>query len=112
MGQLEEKTWDEAIALCGGCLEEYLNDWYHKSIPSAESAYQMEQRVDKCLKQIIAQGEDTLIVAHNGTLTLILKLMGLIDEEQLNDMYFQFRFGCYSTVRIDDAGAHMEGFNL
>ena len=112
MGQLEEKTWDEASALYGTGLEEYLDDWYHKSIPSMEPAYQMEQRVGECLEQIIAQGEDTLIVAHNGTLTLILKWMGLISEAQLNDMSFRFRFGCYSAVHICTDGAVLESLNV
>ena len=112
MGELEQKTWDEAVALCGSKLDAYLHNWYHNSIASMEPASRMEQRVGKCLEQIIAQREDTLIVAHNGTLTLMLKLMGLISEAQLNDMHFQFRFGCYSAVHIDAGSAVLEGFNL
>lgn len=112
MGQLEQKTWDEAVALCGAALDDYLNNWYYSCVPSMEPARKMEQRIGACLDQIIAQGEDTLIVAHNGTLTLILKLMGLISETQLNDMHFQFRFGCYSAVHIDANGATLKGFNL
>lgn len=112
MGDLEQKTWDEAVQMYGSTLEDHLNNWYNETVPSVESAQQMEQRVRECLDQIVTQGEDTLIVAHNGTLTLILKLLGLISEEQLNDMYFQFRFGCYSAVHIGAGGAVLEGFNL
>ena len=112
MGQLEEKTWAEALELCGPALKNFLNDWYHCEIPTVESAIAMEKRVGQCLNQIIAQGEDTLIVAHNGTLTLILKLMGLISEAQLNDMSFQFRFGCYSAIHIGADGAVLESLNV
>lgn len=112
MGNLEEKTWDEAVQMYGHALEDYLNNWYNETIPGMESPKQMEHRVNACLMQILAQGEDTLIVAHNGTLILILKLLGLIDDEQLNDMYFQFRFGCYTAIRVDANGAVLEGFNL
>lgn len=112
MGDLEQKTWDEAISMYGDQLEEYLNDWYNAPIPTVEPPQQMELRIGKCLQQIIDQGEDTLIVAHNGTLILILKLLGLLTHTQLRDMYFQFRFGCFSTVRIDPDGATLEGFNM
>lgn len=112
MGQLEGKTWDEAVSIFGSALEDYLNNWYNISIPTAESAAEMEQRVGKCLNQILLQGEDTLIVSHNGALILILKLLGLISQAQLNDMYFGFRFGCYSAVCIDSSGPRLEGFNL
>lgn len=112
MGNLEEKTWDEAVQMYGHALEDYLDSWYNKTLSGMESAKQMEHRIDVCLKQILAQGEDTLIVAHNGTLVLILKLLDLLDDVQLNDMHFQFRFGCYTTVRIDSKGSVMEGFNL
>ena len=112
LGKLEDKTWDEALQLCGSTLETYLENWYDAAIPTVEPAARMEQRVGKCVDQIIRQGEDTLIVAHNGTLTLILKHLGLISQAQLNDMYFQFRFGCYSTVCIDGSTPRLEGFNL
>ena len=112
MGNLEQKSWDEAVAMYGHTLEDYLNNWYNTNIADAESGFRMEQRIGKCLAKILEQGEDTLIVAHNGTLTLILKLLNLIDENRLLDMNFQFRFGCYSTVRIDSDEITLENFNL
>lgn len=112
MGALEGKTWSEAEQMYGGALEDFLDNWYNKTIAGMEPAKLMEQRIETCLKQILEQGEDTLIVAHNGTLTLILKLLGLIDENRLNDMSFQFRFGCYSAVRIDSGGPVLNGMNL
>ena len=96
----------------GHALEDYLKNWYNTDIADAESGIEMEQRVKGCLTDILEQGEDTLIVAHNGTLTLILKLLNLISEDQLLDIDFQFRFGCYSAVRIDSDKAILEGFNL
>lgn len=112
LGDLEEKTWDDAVLTYGRTLEDYLDNWYNSDIPGVETPKQMERRVDGCLAQILEQGEDTLIVAHNGTLILILKLLGLISEKQVNDMYYQFHFGCYSAVHITSTGAVLEGFNL
>lgn len=112
MGDLEGKTWDEAQAMFGGALEKYLSDWYHRNLPTVESIRDMMARVSACVEEIIRQGRDTLIVAHNGTLTLILWYLGLIGEKELTDMYFQFRFGCYSAVRIDESGADLDGFNM
>ena len=112
MGQLENKTWEEALSMYGSRLEEYLEDWYHRSLPTVEPFGEMTARVGDQLEHIISGGRDALIVAHNGTLTVILWHLGLIGETELADMSFGFRFGCYSTVRIDEDGAHLEGLNL
>lgn len=112
MGDLENKTWEEAQRMYGGTLEEYLDDWYHIDLPTVESPRDMTARVAACVDEIIRQGRDTLIVAHNGTLTILLWYLGLIGEKELTDMSFGFRFGCYSAVRIDETGAHLEGLNI
>lgn len=111
LGELEGLTWNEACERYGGELEKYLEDWRH-SLPLMETYEAMLTRVADCVDEIIARGEDTLIVAHNGSLTLILYHLGLIGERELTDMYFQFRFGCYSAVHISQGGAKLEGFNL
>lgn len=111
LGELEQKNWEEATAQYGEQLNVYLNDW-RNSLPTVEKFEDMQTRVVSCVDEIIGQGEDTLIVAHNGSLTLLLYYLGLIGDKELTDMYFQFRFGCYSVVTVDQTGAVLEGFNL
>lgn len=112
LGNLECKTWDEAQALYSRYLDGYLNNWYHSSVPTVECPKDMERRVAACVDQILRQGKDTLVVAHNGSLTLILKHLRLIGEKELADMHFQFRFGCYSVARIEESGTVLEAFNI
>ena len=114
MGDLERKTWEEASRFCGGeeKLQHYLSDWYHEDLPTVEPVAQMEIRIGEAVDEIIRRGEDALIVAHNGSLTILLYHLGLIRMEELLDMSFQFRFGCYSVIRINEDGARLEGFNL
>lgn len=111
MGELEGLTWEQACGKYGEALERYLEDWRYP-LPTVETCEAMLTRVADCVDEIVARGEDTLIVAHNGSLTLILYHLGLIGEKELLDMGYQFRFGCYSAVRIDENGAKLEGFNL
>lgn len=111
MGELEGLTWDEASERYSGELERYLADWRY-CLPNMETYEFMLTRVRDCVDEVIQRGEDTLIVAHNGSLTLILYYLGLIGEKELTDMYFQFRFGCYSVVKADADGMKLEGFNL
>lgn len=111
LGNLEQKTWNEAWDLYGDYLHCFLNDWYHSAIPTAELPADMKARVAACVEKIITRGEDTLVVAHNGTLMLLYHL-GLIGDQQLFNTDFYFQFGCYSVVRIDWSGVALEGFNL
>lgn len=112
LGDLEKKTWDEAIQSHGKYMDPFLNNWFHSHIPGVESPRDMMIRVSRCVDEVIARGEDTLIVAHNGTLTLLLYYLGLIGDVELADPQFGFRFGCYSAVRIDQSSAMLEGLNL
>lgn len=109
LGALENKTWDEAAAMMGDALNDFLSNWYHAALPGLEGAQAMEQRVAACLDAVIAAGRDTLIVAHNGSLQLLLHHLGLMDAREMQTKYF--RFGCYSVVRIEDGEAALEAFN-
>jgi broad specificity phosphatase PhoE len=112
LGELECRTWEEAQAVYGKQIRNFVDDWFHTEIPQAETPGDMLMRVSRCAEEIINGGEDTLIVAHNGTLTLLLFYLGFIGEAELADMTFGFRFGCYSKIRIDAAGAVLEGHNI
>lgn len=110
LGALEGMTWEEAQDVFADALEAYLQDW-RCPLPTAEPYAHMLRRVSDCVQEIVERGEDTLIVAHNGSLTLILSCLGLIGERELTDMSFQFRFGCFSAVRIDNTGAKLTEWN-
>lgn len=110
LGALEGMTWEEAQDVFADALEAYLQDW-RCPLPTAEPYAHMLRRVSDCVQEIMERGEDTLIVAHNGSLTLILSCLGLIGERELTDMSFQFRFGCFSAVRIDNTGTKLTEWN-
>lgn len=110
LGDLENKTWEEGRALLGDRLENFLEHWYTCRIPGTEGARAMEARVADCVEKILAEGRDTLVVAHNGSLQLLLHHLGLLGEGELASA--NFRFGGYSMVTVENGRAVLEGFNL
>lgn len=111
MGALEDLTWAQAEKLCGALVGRLLADWYHTTPPAGESPRQMLERVGRCVDGAIARGEDTLLVAHNGSLSLVLYHLGLIEERNLLQHGWFFRHGTYSAVRVDENGAELVHFN-
>lgn len=109
LGGLENKTWDEAVAILGPALDGFLNDWYHAALPGIEGAAHMECRVAEYVDAVIAAGRDTLIVAHNGSLQLLLHHLGLMGTQEMQTKWFAF--GCYSVVKIEGGKAALEAFN-
>ena len=71
----------------------------------------MLRRVASCVDVLLDRGEDTLVVAHNGSLSLILLHLGLAGEQDLLRPGWFFRHGAYSTIRADEAGAELVCFN-
>ena len=63
--------------------------------------------------QNVRRGEDTLIVAHNGSLSLILSHFGLAEDRELmnHDYNWFFQHGTYSAIRVDENGAELTCFN-
>lgn len=113
MGGLERTTWQQLQERYGEeRLRAFVKNWYRESLPTLEPAPVMEKRVGACVDGILRRGEDTLIVAHNGSLSLLAKHLGLFEETQLFAPEFHFAFGCYSVVRVTPEGAALEGFNL
>ena len=113
MGGLEDLTFAQAQERCGESFERLLADWIHVDPPGGESVTHMKQRVGACVDEIVRRGEDTLIVAHNGSLSLILSHFGLAKESELMNHNFNwfFRHGTYSAVRVDENGAELVYFN-
>ena len=90
-----------------------MHNWYDTVPPTVEPPAAMEARVAACVDDVLARGEDTLLVAHNGSLSLALKHLELMGLDVLMQPEHAFRHGCYSAIRIgEDGKAVLEGFNL
>lgn len=111
MGELEGLTWGAAEARFGDQIGVLLSDWFHTTPPGGEPPAHMLERVGGFADELIRRGEDTLVVAHNGSLSLILYHLGLIEERDLLRPDWSFRHGTYSAVRVDENGAELVQFN-
>lgn len=111
MGALEDLTWAQAEKLCGGLVGKMLADWYNTTPPAGESPQRMLARVGGCVDEIVRRGEDTLIAAHNGSLSLVLYHLGLIEQKNLLQHGWFFKHGTYSAVRVDENRAELVRFN-
>lgn len=111
VGGMEGLTWEEMEERYPDILHPYIEDWFHTIPPEGESPDDMTARVAACVDDIIRRGEDTLIVAHNGSLSLILKHLKLAGEDELLKSGFFFQQGTYSVVRVDKSGAELVAFN-
>lgn len=111
VGDIEGLSWEEMGERFPGLREQYIGDWAHTTPPGGESPETMMERVSACVDEIIARGEDTLIVAHFGSLSLTLVHLGLVDGEQAVKPEWTFGQGTYSAIRIEDGKAELIHFN-
>lgn len=111
MGQLEGLTWGAAESRFGDHIGALLTDWFHTPPPGGEDPAQMLLRVGGCVDGLVRRGEDTLVVAHNGSLSLVLLHLGLAAERDMFTRPWTFRHGCYSAIRVDQDGARLVCFN-
>lgn len=111
MGELEGLSWGAAEARFGDHIGALLSDWFHTTPPDGESPSHMLRRVAGCVDSLLNRGEATLVVAHNGSLSLILLYLGLVDQGRLLQREWFFRHGCYSAIRLDGDAAELVCFN-
>ena len=113
LGALENLTFAQARERHGEAFERMLGDWTRVDPPGGESVAHMKERIAQCVDGVVRRGEDTLIVAHNGSLSLILSHFGLAQEcELMNHNYnWFFEHGTYSVIRVEDTGAELVHFN-
>lgn len=83
VGEMEGLSWDEMERRYPGVREAYISDWFHTTPPGGESPEEMARRVGDCVDEIVGRGEDTLLVAHNGSLSLVLAHLGIAGEKEL-----------------------------
>ena len=111
MGELEGLTWGAAEARFGDHIGALLTDWFHTPPPGGEDPALMLLRVGACVDELVLRGQDTLVVAHNGSLSLILLHLGLAKESDMFSKAWTFRHGCYTAIRVDENGAELVSFN-
>ena len=113
LGALEDLTFAQARESHGEAFDRMLADWAHVDPPGGESVAHMKERIGRCVDRIVRRGEDTLIVAHNGSLSLILSHFGLAKETELMNHNFNWFFahGAYSAIRVEEGKAELVHFN-
>jgi broad specificity phosphatase PhoE len=109
MGDLEDTTFEDNLEKHPEIIEALIKDWTKAAPPGGEDYEALTCRTYRCLDKIISEGEDALIVAHNGVLAaMITRLLeapiGSLDR-------YWFHHGCYSCVSIEDGRLHLECFN-
>lgn len=111
VGDIEGLTWDEMGERYPDLRHTFIHDWFHTTPPGGESPDDMIARVTSRVDEIIARGEDTLIVAHFGPLSLILSHLGLADRGEIMTPKWAFDHGTYSAIRIENGRAELIHFN-
>ncbi len=113
MGELEDADWEQANRIFPR-LPELLDDWYHVPPPGGEAPEDMARRVGACVDEVIAGGEDTLLVAHNGSLSLVVRHLGLAGEDELMKRGMTgwgFAHGAYTAIRVENGKAELVCLN-
>lgn len=111
VGELEGLSWEQMEERFPQYIRPYLEDWFHCMPPGGESPEEMTARVGQCVDEMVRLGKDTLVAAHNGSLSLVLIHLGLADASAVMKPDFMFRQGCYSAVEITGSGARLPFFN-
>jgi len=89
----------------------WTGDWQNAAPPGGESYSQFYQRVTDCLSALLEnyQGQTLLLVAHHGSLRIILsQLLGLGREGY---WHFTFTQGRFSLLEIQDGHCVVKGIN-
>ena len=111
VGDIEGLTWEEMGERYLELRHAFIFDWYNTTPPGGESPDAMIARVTSCVDAIIARGEDALLVAHFGPLSLILSHLGLADKGEIMTPKWGFDHGTYTAIRVEDGRAELVCFN-
>jgi broad specificity phosphatase PhoE len=111
VGHIEGLSWDEMGERFPGLRERYIGDWSHTTPPGGESPEVMMSRVSACVDEIVARGEDTLMVAHFGSLSLAMVYLGVVSEEDALKPEWTVGQGTYTAIRIEDGRSELIHFN-
>ena len=99
MGRWEGLTEAEVLADNAPLWRAMLADWTRDQAapPEGESYSALKTRVFQALDEIIARGEDTLIVAHAGVLAAMRELLLKMPREQCAHEHFP----CASAIALE-----------
>lgn len=111
IGEMEGLSWTEMEERFPGLLHSYIEDWWTVTPPGGESPEVLSRRVNRCVDEIIARGEDTLIVGHAIAMSMILDSLGLMGRDKLLKPEGFFSQGTYTAIRIENGRAELLCFN-
>ena len=111
VGDIEGLSWEEMGERYPGLREQYIRDWANTTPPGGESPAVMLKRVSACIDELVARGEDTLLVAHYGSLSLAMVYLGVVSEEDAIKPEWAFGQGTYTAIRIEHGKAELLFFN-
>lgn len=93
----------------GDCFETAVNRFVRGPIPEGELFEQMAERVIDFVQNILREGENNLIVGHNGPLgVLTAAILGFSLDEAHR---FSYRQGCFSLIEISHGYPKLRFFN-
>lgn len=111
VGDIEGMTWEEMGEKYPEIRQSYISDWYHTTPPGGESPEVLGARVGACVDEVIARGEDTLLVAHFGSLSMVLRHLNLLEAAKADREGWIIGQGTYSAIRIENGKAELLCFN-
>ena len=109
MGEFENKSYEQLLGEFPQLVTGMLADWSAVPPPGGESFEDVCARTRAVLEELLARGEDTLIVAHNGSLATLL--IQLLDMKPRAVTHLWMLHGCYTSVVIRDGFTRLEYFN-
>lgn len=109
VGDMEDMPWDEAERRFSGIPDKFVNDWFHTVPPGGEDPQEMLKRVGRCIDAIIERGEDTLVVSHFGTMSLIAVYLDVMTEQEVIEK--GFGQGCYTAIEVTTGGTRLLALN-
>ena len=109
VGKMEDMPWDEAERRFPGIPDKFVSDWFHTVPPGGEDPQDMLKRVGRCIDAIIERDEDTLVVSHFGTMSLIAVHLDVMTEQEVIEK--GFGQGCYTAIEIAKDGTRLLALN-
>lgn len=109
MGSFENKSYEQLLEEFPQLVRGMLADWSAVPPPGGESFEAVYERTGAVLRGVIERGEDTLIVAHNGSLATLL--IRLLDMKPRAVTHLWMLHGCYTSIVLQDGFTRLEYFN-
>ena len=109
MGEWENQPFDDMLQSDPELMNAMLRDWTRVVPPGGESYFELRDRVGAVLSDVIERDEDTLLVAHNGPLSTVMRLLLEMPDAGVNRLWFEQ--GSWSCLDIDNGVVRLRYFN-